>query len=334
MASLERATKSSCYAGTRPLAKTPFSIEQKTTISDAADRQRRLASVISQEIIPRLMLIHHKVLKPCEREPNAPSQREIEDLAHLVLGPDVQAAANYVLRLRQRGLPLDVLYIELLEPAARLLGKMWDEDRCDFVDVTLGVARLQELLAIFNDTNCVSSFGDMRRAITATTCGEQHRFGLAMVEKFLRASGWHVRSEFWLDGRGGRRCGAKRMVRRRRPYLELRIAHRYPGRDDQDDPRALLQQIYRRYGRRPRFQRMPRTCDPRRRRRRGRERAHGGPSRSEAVRPWRGWPRSDFHRRLIPHPSACPFGTGAFFRYISACVAPDLRNLTCQDGCT
>ncbi|MFZ1109153.1 MAG: cobalamin B12-binding domain-containing protein [Rhodomicrobium sp.] len=154
-----------------------------------------MASVISQEIIPRLMLIHHKVLKPCEREPNAPSQREIEDLAHLVLGPDVQAAANYVLRLRQRGLPLDVLYIELLEPAARLLGKMWDEDRCDFVDVTLGVARLQELLAIFNDTNCVSSFGDMRRAITATTCGEQHRFGLAMVEKFLRASGWHVRSE-------------------------------------------------------------------------------------------------------------------------------------------
>lgn len=195
MASLERATKSSCYAKPGPFPKAPFSIDKKPANSDAAERQRRLASVISQEIIPRLMLIHHKVLKPCEREANVLTPSEIEGLAHLVLGPDVQAAANYVLRLRQRGLPLDVLYVELLEPAARLLGKMWDDDRCDFVDVTLGVARLQELLAIFNETNGASTFGDRRRVITGTTYGEQHRFGLAMVEKFLRASGWHVRSE-------------------------------------------------------------------------------------------------------------------------------------------
>ncbi len=199
MGSLGRAAGSSCYAGAEPFAKTPFAIEQRPALSDAADRQRRLASIISQEIIPRLMLIHHEVLKSGERQPDAPSPREIEELAHLVLGPDVQAAASYVQRLKQRGLPLDMLYIELLEPAARFLGKMWDDDRCDFLDVTLGVARLQELLAIFNDTHGITAFGDMRRIITATTCGEQHRFGLAMVEKFLRAAGWHVRSEAGSD---------------------------------------------------------------------------------------------------------------------------------------
>ncbi len=195
MRSFGRAAGSSCYADSEPFAKTPFAVDQKPVLPDAADRQRRLAAIISQEIIPRLMLIHHEVLRPCEREPNAPSQREIEELALLVLGPDVQAATNYVLRLKQRGLPLDVLYVELLEPAARFLGKMWDDDRCDFLDVTLGVARLQELLANFNDTLGMTAFGDMRRAITSTTPGEQHRFGLAMVEKFLRAAGWHVRSE-------------------------------------------------------------------------------------------------------------------------------------------
>ena len=195
MRSLGRAAGASSFAGSKPFAKTPFAIERRPALSEAADRQRRLASVISQEIIPRLMLIHHEVLQPCERQPDAPSPREIEDLAHLVLGPDVQAAANYILRLRQRGLPLDLLYIELLEPAARFLGKMWDDDRCDFLDVTLGVARLQELLAILNDAHGIAVFGDTRRIVTATTCGEQHRFGLAMVEKFLRAAGWHVRSE-------------------------------------------------------------------------------------------------------------------------------------------
>jgi methanogenic corrinoid protein MtbC1 len=164
-------------------------------IPDAADRHRRLAAVIAQEIIPRLMLIHHEVLAPCAGQPQGPSQHEIQELAKLVLGPDVHAATNYVLHLRQRGLPLDVLFVELLEPAARHLGKLWEEDRCDFLDVTLGVARLQKLLAVFNDTHRIPAFGDMRRVITATTAGEQHRFGLAMVEKFLRAAGWDVHSE-------------------------------------------------------------------------------------------------------------------------------------------
>ncbi len=195
MRTLERATGSLSFATSGPFANPPFASEQRPAIPDAADRQRRLASIIAQEIIPRLMLIHHEVLAPCPGEPATPSKRDIEELALLVLGPDVQSAANYILSVKRRGLPLDILFLELLEPAARHLGKMWDDDRCDFLDVTLGVARLQELLAVFNDTHGVSVFGDMRRVITVTPPGEQHRFGLAMVEKFLRTAGWHVRSE-------------------------------------------------------------------------------------------------------------------------------------------
>ena len=188
------ATVSSSFARSGPFVKTASSPEKPAT-PDAADRQRRLAAVIAQEIIPRLMLIHQEVLPPRATGRDTPSQREIEELATLVLGPDVQAATSYILSLKQRDLPLDTLFVELLEPAARHLGKMWDDDRCDFLDVTLGVARLQKLLAVFNDTHKMTASGDMRRVITATTAGEQHRFGLAIVEKFLRAAGWHVRSE-------------------------------------------------------------------------------------------------------------------------------------------
>ena len=195
MRNLDQATASSSFVRSGPFAQAPFASEKISAIPDAADRQRRLAAVIAQEVIPRLMMIHHEVLAPCPNEPRPPSKREVHRLAKLVLGPDVQAATNYVLGMKQRGLTLDVLFVELLEPAARYLGKMWEEDRCDFLDVTLGVARLQELLAAFNDTNKLPAFGDMRRVITATAPGEQHRFGLAMVEKFLRAAGWDVRSE-------------------------------------------------------------------------------------------------------------------------------------------
>lgn len=194
MRNVEQATVSSSFARSGPFGKTSFSPERPAS-PDAADRQRRLATIIAQEIIPRLMLIHQEVLPPRATEGDAPSQHEIEEIASLVLGPDVQAAINYILRLKQRGLPLDKLFVELLEPAARHLGKLWDDDRCDFLDVTLGVARLQKLMAVFNDTHKMTASGDMRRVITATTAGEQHRFGLAMVEKFLRAAGWQVRSE-------------------------------------------------------------------------------------------------------------------------------------------
>lgn len=194
MRSLHAAVSSS-FVRSGPLAKAPFATDKRVAGSDVADRQRRLAAVIAQEIIPRLVHLHQEVLTPCAHEPHVPAQHEIETLAKLVLGPDVQRASDYIVRLKRRGLQLDVLFVQLLEPAARHLGKMWEDDACDFLDVTLGVARLQELLAIFNDTHRVSAAIEMRRAITAITPGEQHRFGLAMVEKFLRAAGWDVHSE-------------------------------------------------------------------------------------------------------------------------------------------
>ena len=186
---------SSSFVRSGPFAKARVASKKGTATPEAADRQRRLAAVIAQEIIPRLMQIHHEVLPPYASEMLAPSQHEIQELAKLVLGPDVQAVTNYILHMKRHGLPLDVLFVELLEPVARHLGKMWEDDRCDFLDVTLGVACLQKMLAVFNDTHRIPAFGDMRRAITATTSGEQHRFGLAMVEKFMRAAGWDVHSE-------------------------------------------------------------------------------------------------------------------------------------------
>ena len=68
---------------------------------------------------------------------------------------------------------METLYVELLEPTARHLGEMWDRDECDFIDVTLGVGRLQKLLAIFNDTYSLPQLGDRRVFLMATAPGNQ-----------------------------------------------------------------------------------------------------------------------------------------------------------------
>jgi MerR family transcriptional regulator, light-induced transcriptional regulator len=162
---------------------------------DIAKRQDKLARVVSGEIIPRLLLLHSEKLVAPTMEAPPPTEAEIAGLAHLVLSPDLHAAAAYITMLRERGLPMETLFIEVLEPAARHLGTMWDRDECDFVDVTLGLGRLQKLLAIFNCTHTIPALSEKRRILMSSTPGDQHFFGLSMVNKFLGAGGWNVDME-------------------------------------------------------------------------------------------------------------------------------------------
>jgi MerR family transcriptional regulator, light-induced transcriptional regulator len=155
---------------------------------DVAVRQAKLARVVSSEIIPRLLRLNSQI---------APLAQPIEQQAILIPpgGNDLEAAAAYVLVLRERGLPMNTLFIELLEPTARHLGEMWNRDECDFIDVTLGVARLQKLLAVFNDTHGIPALDTRRHVLMAMTPGDQHYFGVTMVERFLLAAGWQVQTE-------------------------------------------------------------------------------------------------------------------------------------------
>ena len=167
---------------------------------DVAERQAKLARIVANEIVPRLLRLHTEVIPAAPPvalviETLAPTGADITGLADIVLGSDLEAAAAYVLVLRDRGLSTDTLFLDLLEPTARVLGEMWDRDECDFIDVTLGIARLQKLLAIFNDTYTLAALDERRHILMAMTPGNQHSFGVTMVERFLLAAGWQVRTE-------------------------------------------------------------------------------------------------------------------------------------------
>lgn len=167
---------------------------------DVAVRQAKLARIVSTEVIPRLLRLHSEVVPEAPPvtvliEALAPSSADISGLADIVLGSDLEAAATYVMLLRDRGLSMETLFVELLEPTARHLGEMWDRDECDFIDVTLGVARLQKLLAVFNNTHAAPALDQRRNVLMAMTPGDQHFFGVTMVERFLLAAGWKVQTE-------------------------------------------------------------------------------------------------------------------------------------------
>lgn len=161
-------------------------------IDDAAEREARLAALIADRVVPRLLAIHEDIIGMPIIAITGRRETEIAELARIVIGPDNTDAQNYIQALRQNGLSLDKLHIELLEPTARHLGELWVQDSIDFFDVTIGVGRLQRLVHVFAELDLVQHYDEKRRALILVAPGEHHSFGNAMVQRFLRAGGWHV----------------------------------------------------------------------------------------------------------------------------------------------
>jgi methanogenic corrinoid protein MtbC1 len=156
----------------------------------------KLESIIDGEIIPRLMLMHRESEEAADGTPKVFADVELAahvgEFANLVLKFDVDVLAAYINVLRQRGVDTESLLLKLFAPAARKLGEMWEADAIDFVDVTVGTSRLQQLLHQFSLTAKADVTGPARRVLLLPTPSEQHTFGLLMVGDFFRRYGWEV----------------------------------------------------------------------------------------------------------------------------------------------
>jgi methanogenic corrinoid protein MtbC1 len=157
----------------------------------------RLARAIEAEIIPRLMLAHRTSARcdlgaaPADR---APTPDDAAELARLSIAHDLTLARSFVESLRSDGVGLDDIVLHVLAPAARLLGDLWLRDLCRFTDVTVGLCRLQQLARDLGPDfeRPASAMGGGPRIVLAPAPGEQHVFGLIVLEHFLRRDGWDV----------------------------------------------------------------------------------------------------------------------------------------------
>jgi methanogenic corrinoid protein MtbC1 len=156
-----------------------------------------LTRMVEGEIIPRLLLAHKEGLPPAPPLSRPLLGPEIvEDFARLVLGKDTDVLIAYVASLVQRGAPLQSIYMDLLAPTARLLGDYWVSDKCSFADVTIGLGKLQVVLHDLGRRDTQShNVGHGRSILLATPPGEQHTFGLLVVEEMFRRAGWRTWSE-------------------------------------------------------------------------------------------------------------------------------------------
>ena len=157
------------------------------------ERLSRLVDTIEHDIIPRLVRAHAPATDTATRV-LAPTRGEMMAFTAHVMGRDDGAIQAQIAALRARGVSVESVYTDLLAPAARHLGELWDDDRCHFADVTVGLGRLQQIMRGLS-----SAFGTEidppvggRRALLMPAPGDQHTFGLSMVAEFFARAGWEV----------------------------------------------------------------------------------------------------------------------------------------------
>jgi methanogenic corrinoid protein MtbC1 len=156
--------------------------------------QQSMATLISDEIIPRLVAAHRHGSDGLAREAAPAGALEPEMVANLAVTRDAGELADLLGAALAAGMPYDVLLLDLLAPAARLLGARWEDDSADFVEVTLGLWRLQEVVhelasrRLGPDEPAAQHIE--RRILCAVVPGDDHSFGSLMLEDLFRRGGW------------------------------------------------------------------------------------------------------------------------------------------------
>ena len=160
--------------------------------------EQSLQNVIRLDIIPRLLrsqrtqtstsVIHRveSLLKITDFE--------ISVFMNLCIAEEDQASQSYIKKLIADGISTDQLFLELITPAARLLGEKWEEDLLDFTRVTQGLVRLHSITHEigFEFQDGPTQAGDVRRLLIASSPGSTHFLGPNIVANFFRKFGWQV----------------------------------------------------------------------------------------------------------------------------------------------
>src|SRR5208337_4839711 len=179
-------------------------LEQRTQQTGSLDAPKeqgsafitRLVKTIEGEIIPRLLLSGQGDISP-ERtltRVDVLTPDDVQEFGGLILAIDYTRAYTFVEQKRAEGQSLESVIMDLLAPTASYLGELWKADRCSFTEVTVGLSRLRQMLRDLSpefETEAPEARHG-RRALLLATPGEQHTFGLFVVEAFFRREGWDV----------------------------------------------------------------------------------------------------------------------------------------------
>jgi methanogenic corrinoid protein MtbC1 len=154
-----------------------------------------MANLISDEIIPRLVAAHRSPPGARNMADERAFALDPETIANLAVTRDAGHLADLAEAAVAAGLPYDSLLVDFFAPAARILGARWEDDSADFIEVTLGLWRMQEVVhemasRRLGDGQPIVLHPPERRILCAVVPGDDHSFGSLVLEDLFRRGGW------------------------------------------------------------------------------------------------------------------------------------------------
>lgn len=171
--------------------------------NQAAGTSVDLPRVLETLVIPKLVAgcsparrsppLQAKHIDRTQQERPIP-ESAVEAFASLCMTGDAPTLLDYAERFLSAGHSVETIYIGLLAPAARRLGEFWEADKEDFVNVTMGLWRIQEVLRelTLKVPPMMRAGGSLRTSLFSTMPGDQHSFGTLMVAECFERSGWQT----------------------------------------------------------------------------------------------------------------------------------------------
>jgi methanogenic corrinoid protein MtbC1 len=160
-------------------------------------RLERVERTIENELVPRLLASHRAGPVPPAISAAAArelSERDVVEFVAAVRSADDACAERFINAVLAEGASVESVYLDLLAPSARRLGELWDNDECDFVEVTVSLGRMQRMLRDLSQVFLADvSHGEPVGSVLLTCIpGEQHTLGIIIVCEFLLRDGWRV----------------------------------------------------------------------------------------------------------------------------------------------
>lgn len=171
-----------------------------TATHDRADAMATRAGAASGEAVSRVY--RDLVLPHLSANGGAPdwtrglADSDLDAFCDLLAGADLAKALEFLDLTTERGVAFDGVLLGLLAGAARRLGHDWEYDRRPFAGVTVGMSRLQQALHHISarDPTRPLFVEDHGCALLAPCPGEQHTFGVLLLDTMMHRAGWRLRT--------------------------------------------------------------------------------------------------------------------------------------------
>lgn len=152
-------------------------------------------NLIQEQIIPRLLHAHtFNVSRTVAPGVLSVELAEAAKFLSLPLNLEADELLDFVEGYIDNGVSVESIFVDLLAASARRLGQHWEEDECDFLDVTMGLWRLQEVMRQVASRHPPEIPRDPkgRSALFSPLPGDGHSLGALMVEEVFARAGWQT----------------------------------------------------------------------------------------------------------------------------------------------